>query len=773
MRPIHLVPVAADAPRTPAQRRTVAPATRSYVWQPVPSGWSERIEAIAAAMRKVGGPGVWHELGLRVCGELVKRGVEPEYVPAIVGAIAQALGTDARAADKRARSTIEREGHGGTIKGTGGYSWSVTDAIAEATATGAEAEVFQSRRATSVDLVAITRDMDQAIANAGDGVTLIVAACGLGKTQAAIRTAQARDEVDNDAKRNVKTSILVPTHALARQIHGHLPRSRRLFGALSAEGEDECKHKDWAKPFVEGGQSLHVNFCLGKGQRCEHFDGCKAREGAEGMEDARITIAAHQKTSTVVGAAGVTELVVSDEPPPVLHRVVIKAEDWENAERCFDEFERPYLEDMIGAFRALRYWTGPDQPPHVDLSRVFGEDDRGRAPKLLYQSIRAAKYAPAPVRRALGNASRVFAAVYDFYTAPKRVARHEGSPEAPSIVLTFPDMAFVRLLRRPGRVVLLDANGLVNLPIYRQILEYEPHFRSFSAPDGAPIERTMLRTRQATRTAWLTFEHVATDPGSLVAALTTAVDYILERPSDQSIAFVSFSPVERLLRAAVGESTSGMTSAERQLAASVVAPILRRLGERKLLFGHYGGLRGLDTMAHCDTLVTLGDHRHNLDDVKATVEFLGTADEQSADQRSTDLCRAELEQAHGRLRTIHRTKPGRSLHVGSVLPSGHGWTDAESLALGASRSDDRAVYDLTELRTVIDALGGIRATAKACGCSTYPIVQARAGDAVLKASLWAKMRHLYVNLPVIIPYDTTSYVYIVGDDNTKLDAAPF
>ncbi|WP_437498241.1 hypothetical protein [Sorangium sp. So ce1099] len=45
------------------------------------------------------------------------------------------------------------------------------------------------------------------------------------------------------------------------------------------------------------------------------------------------------------------------------------------------------------------------------------------------------------------------------------------------------------------------------------------------------------------------------------------------------------------------------------------------------------------------------------------------------ERRYEALCAAELEQAHGRLRTVHRTRPARMLHVGNVVPGG--WRDAE------------------------------------------------------------------------------------------------
>lgn len=79
------------------------------------------------------------------------------------------------------------------------------------------------------------------------------------------------------------------------------------------------------------------------------------------------------------------------------------------------------------------------------------------------------------------------------------------------------------------------------------------------------------------------------------------------------------------------------------------------------------------------------------------------------------LCRAELEQAHGRTRAVHRARPGRALHVGIVLPSRYGWTSGSV--------EIRSIHDVTpamepsELRSLVQALEGRRAAARALGCS--------------------------------------------------------
>jgi DNA-binding XRE family transcriptional regulator len=84
-------------------------------------------------------------------------------------------------------------------------------------------------------------------------------------------------------------------------------------------------------------------------------------------------------------------------------------------------------------------------------------------------------------------------------------------------------------------------------------------------------------------------------------------------------------------------------------------------------------------MADCDATITLIDPRPNLGDEMIKAEYLGL----DIDGRLDALASAELEQAHGRLRTIHRQRAGRQLHVGGVVPSG--WRDVEVRVLPGGR----------------------------------------------------------------------------------------
>ena len=79
--------------------------------------------------------------------------------------------------------------------------------------------------------------------------------------------------------------------------------------------------------------------------------------------------------------------------------------------------------------------------------------------------------------------------------------------------------------------------------------------------------------------------------------------------------------------------------------------------------------------------------------------------------------RAELEQAQGRLRSVHRTRPARALHVGRMLPGGPAWDALGRSVRAAGRPKTRAALDRASFQQMVDALGGVRAAARAAGCA--------------------------------------------------------
>jgi hypothetical protein len=162
--------------------------------------------------------------------------------------------------------------------------------------------------------------------------------------------------------------------------------------------------------------------------------------------------------------------------------------------------------------------------------------------------------------------------------------------------------------------------------------------------------------------------------------------------------------------------------------------------------GHYGAIKGLNNMADMDCLATLGDPWPNVGQVShdmAYLEMLGGSDE-----RIEALCRAELEQAHGRLRTVHRKRPGRALHIGKVLPEGSGWygPDIKFCRMKEGRPGPMAPMSVEELERIIDECGGLRAAAERAGCSRRYLQICRKGERPISEKIAAALRNIKSDL---------------------------
>ncbi len=735
-------PPGASAPR--ARRGQVGPldwtAELPDVWRPV-------AEHIAAEVRQV--ETEWHSLFLAIAGALLSRKVPPEHVPALCHAISVLTGCDDRGVDRvaAARSTIERWQAGGLT--TGGHTlrrqWpEVAEALEGALARGQEAQArshTESRARPSAadaplpgspDLPSlqetVTR-LEQAIRRAPDGLTLLQAGCGLGKTRAAERIAAERSTKPYATKKaegkhapvDSKTSLSVDKHTLAGQVVRHLDVLNTPvgwhFGPLARKHDDGspvCRFHDIASPLVAGGQSVQRELCEGRGiLPCEHRETCPAHTGYEGPKNPRVNVGPHALMNRLDGLAGTTGLLVIDEPPPVLETISFSPEEIRQAMDGLDAFEGVYEGAIRPALEAILLWVSgcPITGQLTSLAAVVKMYESLLDSALLDQARRSAELpggdalacalaAPTndkgpktpplrwieverlktnrPRAERLGKASHVLKTLHHGLAASMPVvARLEGQGATRQVHITAPNEALHDALKREGAVVVLDANVDLWAPVYARIVGYERPIQRFYAPDGAPIERTMLHLASATRTGWQPKGELVL-AASLRQGLQQAIAWALEVPGNGLLAIITLPLVRLLLEACLAPEDASLEvrwkEARQKLgvlaeARRVLTPMLRPwAGE--IRFGHYGATRGLDAMADSDNLITLGDPWANLDDVKHVCAYLGLTDWEA---RYEAMCQAELEQAHGRLRTIHRTRPGRALHVGAIAPGGPGW----------------------------------------------------------------------------------------------------
>lgn len=581
---------------------------------------------------------------------------------------------------------------------------------------------------TLADTIAALTDV---IRHAGAVLTVVRAQCGLGKTTAAIMVAIER------ARAGLKTAIAVPTHALARQVAAKLRALlvavRRFFGPLSEQGPDGapvCRYHDSGRHLANGGQSIPFQFCDGRGvdaEACEVRDTCTAYGGADGPKDALIAVGPHAMLREMSEFAGKQGLLVIDEPPTLLETKVFTAEQIHDALGHLSFFGSEYGDVMRPALEDVLVWVTEvatldelgalSAATSVDASAAFPPDNkRGTAPPIRPHYAYLARRSIS-VADELGKASDVLLTIHHALTSSVRPAvRVELRNDRRVLVVTAPNEALIAAVQREGGCIVTDANADLHLPILTKVVGYDPPFHRFEAPDGAQVRRTLIRSRAAGRKSWLDHGRFSLD-GSVIAAIELAVSWLLEERTE-ACGIIAPKLLRLVLDAALTRDVSKAWLDAKQspklLEASraALAPILARLRVAPQL-GHYGALRGLDTWKECDALVTLGDPWPTLTDAQHDVDFLALPEAWGA--RYEALTRAEIEQAHGRLRTVHRTAPARACHVGAVMPGGWDDLDVHVREVLGGRPRGAASMTLEEVRLAVVRIGGTRAAARAVG----------------------------------------------------------
>lgn len=775
MVPVSLEPLEVPSRRTPS-RAPRAPAPAIPFTPTLAAHWQERARTIGAAV--AGSVGAeYHRMYLAIGGALLQRQVPPEHVPELVRLTAIAAGSSKPEHHERsARDTVTRYLAGHAVTGhrelTVSYP-TVADAVHDALADARDIHLRSQAQAPTpprMTLEETTRALESAIRTAPDGLSVIVAECGLGKTRAAQAVAISRAASRAPSARaphQTKTAISVDKNELAQQIAADVVAGgvavRRLFGPLSvlnARGEPVCRLHDRAVPLVEGGQSISWEFCLGRGRfKCPHYDECPAKEGFVDLRPAddtdaarpRVTVGTHALLRDLDASAGSTGLLVIDEPPALLETMTITPDDVRLAMANCSSFQDDFAEAMKPILHAVRDWSEHPELTFDDLTDTLerppttdAKGDPVTRPPLRFATARACR-ADISLARIVGAASRTMRALFRAMTVADATVRFEPDPER--IVVTVPREDLAAVLRREGSVVAMDANADLHLPAFAKVVGYDPPVQRFLAADGARIERTMLRAGSATRRSWLSHGRLVLDTG-LLAALRGVVSWAedcaeaLDRPVKLGI--ISIRVVELALRAAFGEDVEKAWLEARQTVRTLVEAQteIRALFDRPtlappVLLAHYGATRGLNRMAGADCLATVGDPWPNVADVQATSTYLAIPDWEA---RLEATARAELEQAHGRLRTVHRKVPGFALHVGRVLPGGSGWSAVRAVedetpavrttSLQGGRPPAGAPIPVAELQSLVASHGGVRAVARVLGCSHQSVMRYLGGAGV-------------------------------------------
>lgn len=645
-----------------------------------PGSWAWKLPVLAQALthRK----GSEHATALSLSGELLSRGVPSLQVPAIVEH-AGILAGWSEIADRRkaAESTIERANYGLSVRrDVDARILTALDGILDPapdrtkTLTAAEAGV----------------ELRRLIADAPDGVSCVVSPCGVGKTRQTQEVAAAGGR---------KTVISVPTNALAKQITGDL-RARgvqvaRAFGVLSvvnADGSPACAYHGQAEALGSAGLSVRQHLCEGSdgGQtrdRCEHYEGCPARETLDGETDAKTVVGNHGLLIQLSSAAGKTGTLVIDEPPALYDELVVELTELPIVAAQMLRWLKPDYAKAMGSALMAVHSAAIDAPLHeplnvaeaCDLYREGLSDEVHDVWDGQDVPVRLTVAARHMVRSRTGNAEDLARcvsvcrllrrALLEPVAVAKVTTLHRG--EGRVITVSAPAEPVRRALTRDGRTVLLGADMHLWAEHIERQTGYEPPLTRLDVADGCAVRRVQVRTKGS-------YARWALKKNRPVRLIQQALSY-----------------------------TSGKTCVVTYLR---LVPWLKKhlanIGRDDIQVAHYGGLRGLDGWKDADALITLGDPVPNLDAVARSTDG-------DVYDRGDDLARAELEQAHGRLRVIHRSKPATMIHVGRLCPLG--WRrPIEVYESDKGRAEAPKAFDAAEL---VKAVGGVKAAVEATGAS--------------------------------------------------------
>lgn len=577
---------------------------------------------------------------------------------------------------------------------------------------------------------------------AENGITFIAAGCGVGKTW--VLQQVAKEQVwetplteTGRTKSEARMIILCDKNSLAMQTAQALRDAgvpvQRYFGPVSLlddQGKPICFYHAAAKEIAAGGLSVYKLMC----SQCERLKFCKAAVGWEGEEKAPIVVGSHAKGKSLI-TLGKRALTAIDEPPPAIHNRVLTGEEMLCAlknlyafESRFSDAMRPLLRIVIGWLReweiGTTVWSLADlvkagakfidtqelvealtavdadttNDDGIDAltcaQRAYHPEAKDFAPPLKKYEIFMARQVPARART-LGRAAwalRILQEAAASITAPRpSLLRIEEHRDQKVVRIISPNQLYRAVLMSQERIVILDATADLQVPAVAALTGKKPVVRRFSAADGTTIRRFVLPLATATRSMWLPLGYPLWNNG-ILAAIHKIIVWARSRPARDvsELCLITFQPIAIAMLATLHPQEARYSSiwGDEGLRMHPDALTAARQTLRPLLaqwaggwqVGYFGGTRGLNVVEKVPLLATMGDPRPNIDTIQLLAQYFELKEDDLVDRYGC----AELEQSHGRIRAPQR-KPGEEadvLHVGTLIPGGTGWNDAESLDAG-------------------------------------------------------------------------------------------
>ena len=327
----------------------------------------------------------------------------------------------------------------------------------------------------------------------------------------------------------------------------------------------------------------------------------------------------------------------------------------------------------------------------------------------------------------IGQAGRVYNTLREAVSSPYNIVTrmdYNKIKDKRVFNIIMQDAEYIDVLRRTGPTILSDANLELHWDVLKAIVEPVKWGKDENgkdivvdngqllkyklgdplvvhAFDGAEIRRVMLCDSRAIKRHWFSYGKPVWEAGitnALSACFKVAKEPIpgvtpAKRPLE--LCLITFKIIRLAIEYALGkpqsksdvEWTEHLKWIQTEWLAMEARPTLEDLEDAKtkltkvltewtsgehpgtIIFGHYGGVRGLNSAKNVDAIVTLGDPWPNLGAIKTEATYLGV----DVDRRSRRHIAAELYQAQERVRSCRRLWGAIAIHYGNVRPGGPMW----------------------------------------------------------------------------------------------------
>lgn len=545
----------------------------------------------------------------------------------------------------------------------------------------------------------------------------VVGTLGSGKTRGTIRAAVASDR---------PFVIATPRHDLGDEVAAQLikagervDRRRGMLSVVGANREPLCRQHVRATELQAAGGSVR-SLCV----TCPHQDGCPARHREDKQ---RIIVAPHQLADVAVErndpAALDAPTLVVDESPALLAELTVTLADLDEVPRILrsDILDRTWARQLAAFVHALRITVSEPDATLVEACKRVDRAARrepkdlltwSATPRATAEAIRTGKLHmgrdPRFARKdLLGLSPDAWATVVRAMKVLRPILA--AAAHADRIAWRADGFAVHVLTREAelltrGNAIVLDATpSLAMLGALCTAAGIDLVTVTLRVPDGAKHTREILYSTRASRSALA--------PGKVARwkevrpILARALDAV--RDVQGRILLVTFKLIADGIR--------------KGKLADLLAPF-----EGRIDVAHYGAIRGLNAWRENEACITVGDPWPELGSVREQAKVMGV----DAEAHLRQLARAELAQAHGRLRDPSRSTKATHVHLGAVAPQG--WTTKATTLHVTPDGRPRTTSSVTteELRTWCAGQKSKRAAAKTLGLPIATLLRCLAGQAL-------------------------------------------